>query len=130
MKKFLSILAIAALLVACGGEQKKSDDAEDKGAKTTANESGKTKSKVEQMHDLQEDMVVALENDDYEAFKAVALEVYNLGAGMTKKESQQAEESISPELKARAEKYTTRAEEWSYTVAMELIEEGKIEIPE
>ena len=91
---------------------------------------GKTKSKIEQMHDLQEDMVLALENDDYKAFKAVALEVNNLSSGMTEKEVQQAEESLNPELKARAEKYVDRAQQWSYQALMELIEESKIVMPE
>ncbi|MBE6202724.1 MAG: serine/threonine protein kinase [Rikenellaceae bacterium] len=87
---------------------------------------GKTKSKIEQMHDLQEDMVLALENDDYKAFKAVALEVHNLSSGMTEKEVQQAEESLNPELKARAEKYVDRAQQWSYQALMEFIEEGRL----
>lgn len=139
MKKLLSIFAIAALLVACGGEQKKSDDAEKKGGeaatekKAEVAKGNEASSLLEQMKKYQMITLESLENNDYETFKANVLDVYNFTLSLQPEQYEQLMKDIEPfnnSLKERAEKYTTRAEEWSYTAAMELIEEGKIVMPE
>ena len=139
MKKFLSILAIAALLVACGGEQKKSDDAEKKGGEAATEKKAETakgdkaSSLLEQMKKYQMITLESLENNDYDTFKANMLDVYNFTLLLQPEQYEQLMKDIEPfnnSLKERAEKYTTRAEEWSYTAAMELIEEGKVVMPE
>lgn len=135
MKKLLSILAVAALLVACGGEQKKSDDAEQKGGEAATEKKAEVakgdnaSSLLEQMKKYQMITLESLENNDYETFKANMLDVYNFTLLLQPEQYEQLMKDIEPfnnSLKERAEKYTTRAEEWSYTAAMELIEEGKV----
>lgn len=139
MKKLLSIFAIAAFLVACGGEQKKSDDAEKKGGEAATEKKAEVakgdnaSSLLEQMKKHQMITLESLENNDYETFKANMLDVYNFTLLLQPEQYEQLMKDIEPfnnSLKERAEKYTTRAEEWSYTAAMELIEEGKIVMPE
>jgi len=139
MKKLLSIFAIAALFVACGGEQKKSDDAEKKGGeaatekKAEVAKGNEASNLLEQMKKYQMITLESLENNDYETFKANVLDVYNFTLLLQPEQYEQLMKDIEPfnnSLKERAEKYTTRAEEWSYTAAMELIEEGKIVMPE
>lgn len=135
MKKLLSIFAIATLLVACGGEQKKSDDAEKKSGeaatekKAEVAKGNEASSLLEQMKKYQMITLESLENNDYETFKANMLDVYNFTLLLQPEQYEQLMKDIEPfnnSLKERAEKYTTRAEEWSYTAAMELIEEGKV----
>ena len=150
MKKILSILAIAALFVACGGEQKKSDNEKkdakasktETPAKSTNNEGDDSVSEddatvgdnaelLEQMKAFQLTSLEAVENDDYETFKANMLETYNFTIQMPLELSEELMKELEPfnaSLQPRVEAVQDRMEEWAYTAIMELIEEGAIDI--
>ena len=149
MKKILSILAIAALFVACGGEQKKSEDAENKGGDATATDATATEATADDATDVAIDeesskgpqtivewilyytdcQYDAVENDDYEAFKKAVYEVNKLVDGL----SWQEQEAIQPELSeghaVREDRYNRIAEKydaWYHKAMTELSDEGLV----
>jgi len=143
IKKFLSILAIAALFVACGGEQKKSGDAEDKAAKTideTATDDGDEATADEETTKGPQTLVEwilyytdcqydAVENDNYEAFKSAAYEVIKLTDNLAWQEQEAIQPELHKGLAERADRYNRIAQKydgWYDKAMMELSDEGLV----
>ena len=86
---------------------------------------------LEQMKAFQITSLEAVENDDYETFKANMLETYNFTIQMPLELSEELMKELEPfnaSLQPRVEAVQDRMEEWAYTAIMELIEEGAIDI--
>lgn len=135
MKKLLSILFVAAMLVACGGE-KKSSDSDETNQKSSNSDETNQKSEVEaktpndfadKMMKYMNRMLDAVEANDYDAFKNAHYSLYLL----TEQTSDEVMRAAKPILKAKQEKveerynrHAYRFESWTQRSAAELEEEG------
>ena len=125
MKKLLSILFVAAMLVACGGEKKSSDSDE-------TNQKSEVEAKTpndfaDKMMKYMNRMLDAVEADDYDAFKNAHYSLYLL----TEETPDEVKSEGMPILKAKQEKvkerynmHAYRFESWAQRSAAELEEEG------
>lgn len=125
MKKLLSILFVATMLVACGGEKKSSDSDE-------TNQKSEVEAKTpndfaDKMMKYMNRMLDAVEADDYDAFKNAHYSLYLL----TEQTSDEVKSEGMPILKAKQEKvkerynmHAYRFESWAQRSAAELEEEG------
>ena len=125
MKKLLSILFVAAMLVACGGEKKSSDSDE-------TNQKSEVEAKTpndyaDKMMKYMNRMLDAVEADDYDAFKNAHYSLYLL----MEETPEEVKSEGMPILKAKQEKvkerynrHAYRFESWTQRSAAELEEEG------
>ncbi len=125
MKKLLSILFVATMLVACGGEKKSSDSDE-------TNQKSEVEAKTpndfaDKMMKYMNRMLDAVEVNDYDAFKNAHYSLYLL----TEQTSDEVKSAGMPILRAKQEKFEERYnrnayrfESWSQRSAAELEEEG------
>ena len=125
MKKLLSILFVATMLVAWGGEKKSSDSDE-------TNQKSEVEAKTpndfaDKMMKYMNRMLDAVEADDYDAFKSAHYSLYLL----MEETSDEVKSEGKPILKAKQEKFKERYnrhayrfESWTQRSAAELEEEG------
>lgn len=128
MKKFLSIMAIAAMVVACGGEKKSGDEAESSDKQSvTATKSGKVDGYAGKFISYMERMLDAVEADDYDAFAEAHYSLYllmNEASEAEKRAAQSAWDKAQKELEERYNMHARRFESWAQRSARELEEEG------
>jgi PBP1b-binding outer membrane lipoprotein LpoB len=125
MKKLLSILIVAAMLVACGGEKKSSNSDE-------TNQKSEVEAKTpndfaDKMMKYMNRMLDAVEADDYDAFKNAHYSLYLLMEETpeeVKSEGMPILKAKQEKVKERYNKHAYRFESWAQRSAAELEEEG------
>ena len=128
MKKFLSIMAIAAMVVACGGEAKSGDEAESSDKQSiTATKDGKVEGYAGKFISYMERMLDAVEANDYEAFAEAHYSLYLLQNETSEEEMRAAQPTLDKAREAIEERYNMHArrfESWTQRSARELEDEG------